>query len=237
MKEVLARFLSLLKTENPACLNCGKEVFQGELLCASCEEKYLPPEHVCKVCGRKLSEEGVCAECKQRFPAFTLARSCYSHEDTARNLLLRYKRGDRHLEKLISSALVSGFARYYAGESFDGIVYLPCSKREMTKKGFYPPKDLAESLSREIHLPLLTCLTKTRRTKKQKTLSFSKRKENVKNAFSASKDAKGKSILLLDDVMTTGATVEEAAATLKKRGAEKVCVLTFTSVPFRTELD
>ena len=105
------------------------------------------------------------------------------------------------------------------------LVPIPLSKRKLKWRGFNQAEEIAKELAKLLKIPLISdCLIKTKETKDQVELSEKERKENVKNAFSVKNKEKilGKNVLLVDDVFTTGSTMEEAAKVLKKAGAKKI---------------
>ena len=115
----------------------------------------------------------------------------------------------------------------------DVMVFVPMLKKDQRKRGFNQSYLLAKELSNIISVPVLEdALVKVKKTKKQVGLKRKDRKVNLKDAFklTSSKDIKDKSVLIIDDVMTTGSTVERIAELLKKKGAKIVKVLTVASV-------
>ena len=127
------------------------------------------------------------------------------------------------------------FQTHYSHVAFDGVTFVPLSPKDYAARGFSPAEELAKVLSKLTGLPLLPLLKKVRRTRKQKELPALARAKNLKNCFACA-DAKGKILLLIDDVMTTGATANEAVNALKAKGAKAVYLLTATSVPYQPPL-
>jgi ComF family protein len=119
-------------------------------------------------------------------------------------------------------------------ERIDAIVPMPIHWTRRLTRGFNQCESLASELSRHTGLPVLKALTRTRRTQKQSSLAGAWRRRNVKGSFSAAHaQIRGKRLLLVDDVLTTGSTVNEAAAELKRHGAARVAVLTVARVDRR----
>ena len=110
----------------------------------------------------------------------------------------------------------------------DIICYVPMTKASEKKRGYNQCRLMARNLSNDINVPISNCLKKIKDTREQKTLTKEERMINVRGAFKVinSKDIKNKNIILIDDVMTTGATTEECRNILKKSGAKKIIVLT-----------
>lgn len=110
--------------------------------------------------------------------------------------------------------------------SADCIIPIPLSYEGLRKRGFNQSSLIARMIAKYGHIPLdADSLRKIRETRPQSSLPLVERKENVKNAFVCDSDMKDKSILLVDDVVTTGATVNECAKALKKAGADSVTVI------------
>ncbi len=99
---------------------------------------------------------------------------------------------------------------------------IPISKKRLNYRGFNQAEELAKKLSLRLNLKTKNVLIKTRETDSQVDLDKDQRKKNIENVFSLAEDIKGKNILLIDDVFTTGATIDEAARILKQNGAKQV---------------
>ena len=111
--------------------------------------------------------------------------------------------------------------------SVDCIVPVPLSGNRLKQRGYNQSEVLAEAVSERFALPVRTdLLTRVRETEKQSLMTREQRLKNLKGAFSASKDCRGLSIVLVDDIKTTGSTLSECAKELKKRGAVRVYALT-----------
>lgn len=233
LKNALEHFF---RRENFSCLACGKDLFDGSFLCEDCQESFpFNDGAVCLKCGRKQAEDEMCMECRSFLPAFEMARSALCHTGSGKKMLLRYKKGRRHLEEFLGKQLFLTYQTHFSHVAFDGVTFVPLEKRDYAARGFSPAEDLAKILSKLTGLPLLPLLKKVLKTRKQKELPASARAKNLKNCFACG-DAKGKTLLLIDDVMTTGATANEAVNALKKKGAKAVYLLTVTSVPYQPPL-
>ena len=129
---------------------------------------------------------------------------------------------------------VEGFAaemaevvrREYGGLPFDCVTAVPLHKRELLDRGFNQAEKLGQALARRMGIPYATVLTKITATAPQKELSAVERSGNLLGVFDVCGDVAGKTILLVDDVITTGATLDECAKMLKIFGAEEVYAVT-----------
>lgn len=221
------------EAHNYTCDVCGGEVFGGERVCKRCLDA-LPWNNklICPYCGRKVLEAGACIECKAKPLSVSAARSVFTYEGEAARLVLRMKRGERYLCATLVDFLLP-FAELFV--DVDAITYVPMTPRSERKRGYNQSFLLAQGLSDKTGLPLLACAEKVRETKAQKTLSRRAREENLKGCFKITDRSavKDKSVLIVDDTMTTGSTASELAERLKSAGAQYVYLLTVTSVQLK----
>lgn len=220
----------------PLCHNCKAFIPDAGALhiCPACREQIqLITSPICHVCGIPFAGTGddhACGKCLTHQPSFDIARAAAVHEGDFRNLIHTFKYNRKiHLRRplaLLAVELLTGFVRQ---EKPELILPVPLHTERLRKRGFNQAILLGELLSREWKIPMeRRTLLRLRRTEPQVALSAAERRDNVKGAFGISATAKltGKRILLLDDVMTTGSTVDECARTLKKAGASRVIVVT-----------
>lgn len=217
------------------CLLCGVKVppDAGEL-CAGCLETFpnnTPP--FCPFCGQgRLLEPdpACCPSCQGRPFLFDQAWSAMLYEGPVRDCLHHFKYRERYLlSKPLTERLVRFAQRFLPLRGFDAIVPVPLSRRRENERGFNQSFLLSRGLSRALDLPLLRhSLVRWRQTPSQISLSREGRLKNVAGAFRVKQlpPLQEKRLLLVDDVFTTGATVNACAAVLKEAGAASVSVLT-----------
>lgn len=235
MKNILAKFFAMLKgyddTYNFTCDICGREVFENERICAQCR-KTLPWNNgaMCPFCGRKTGEPGACIDCKERPLEVSKARSVFSHEGEPMRLVLRFKRGAKYLYRTIAGEMLPLAEREF-GDA-DALVYVPMTEKSERKRGYNQARLLARELAERLGKPCLDVVVKQKDTEQQKTLTRSERQTNLKGCFHVTDRAavKGKRILIIDDILTTGATSDEISEILKRAGARDTYLLTITSV-------
>jgi len=224
----------------PRCLGCGGIVEIQGRLCAGCWRAltFLGPPH-CRLCGYPLphaaAEAPLCGGCTLEPPAFDRARAALRYDEGARGLILAFKHADR-----TDSAPLFGRWLARAGAELladaDLIAPVPLHRWRLLKRGYNQAAILARALARESALPLVPDLLQRRRaTPSQQGLSAQGRLANVTPAaFRAHPWRRarlsGRSVVLVDDVMTTGATVAACAAVLRRAGAQRVDVLTLARV-------
>jgi len=216
------------------CLLCGEEIFNGEYFCDKCKAE-LPKNDgaICGHCGRKVvSFEPYCTTCKGIIVALDKCRSAFSYEKPISTLIKRAKYGNhRYIIEYFAEELSFLYLKNYFNA--DGIVYIPMTKKAERKRGYNQGKILAKKLSERVGTPVLECVEKVKETKRQATLNRTERLKNLEGAFRVidKKSVKDKTILIVDDVTTTGATAEAIAVRLKKSGAKTVYLLTVASTP------
>lgn len=195
-----------------------------------------PPK--CMFCGALMpnTEELICAKCRKDLPFtknggvlkgnfFTSCVSPLYYENDVRNALLRYKfnRTTAYAEPL--GKLIAACIEEYIDRQVDIISWVPLSKKRLRKRGYDQARLLAEAVSKELGIPCKPLLKKVRHTKPQsKTGSAEKRRSNISAAYIVIDPSlvNGKTILLIDDIVTTGSTFAECARMLGMSGAERV---------------
>lgn len=214
------------------CDLCGREIFGGEKLCAKCLSELPAIESRCPRCGREVVGGGFCLDCKYRPPAFDMARSPFSYEGGAAELLLRFKNGQKYLGETLARFMIPMLAAF---PDADCLSWVPMTVRAEKKRGYNQAFLLAEKISEASGLPLLEPAVKLRETAEQKTLGERARNVNLRSSFRLKdpKEAEGRHIVIVDDTMTTGSTLGELSKLYRNAGAARVYGLTFTSVPMR----
>jgi ComF family protein len=217
----------------PRCPCCGEIVDGDDRFCANCFGQLHalgPPQ--CACCGVPLPHEGdaaaQCGACLSAPPTFQRARAPFAYGGPARQLVLALKHGRRlHLARMMARAMLRT-----AGELPEDavIVPVPSHRWRLFQRGFNQAAEIARHLSRQSGRPLaVDALARTRATPNTKGLTRKARQKNVQGAFRVAHadQIKGRTIVLVDDVMTTGATVSACAEKLAKAGARQVEVLTY----------
>lgn len=228
----------LLNWVYPAhCYHCQRPLNPAgnPLLCGDCRrwldrQRITPP--LCGTCGLPLSgRDGMteCVNCRMLRPRYRLARSIFTYSGPAESIVHSFKyEGNYFLgPRLLKRAINRDWFPADLG-GYDSVVPVPLHSRRRRDRGFNQAAMLGRVISRDRQLILLRdALRRERNTPKQASLSRSKRRENVKRAFiQGRQEVKGQKVLLVDDVMTTGATAGECARTLSRGGAEVVDVFT-----------
>lgn len=221
--------------DNFTCDICGREIFDGGRLCDKCKKTVEFNEGaVCPLCGRRTSYDFLCLECKAEAPLFDKARSAIVYDGGGKVLVQRFKNGSPYLKKYFAELMAEKCADFEGAEC---LLFVPMTARAKRRRGYNQSELLANSLSKLTHLPVIDAITKTKETPQQKSLFKRDREDNLKGCFKVDGEKiKGKRLILVDDVLTTGATANTLCALLKKHGADKVYFLSVASVEYVRQL-
>lgn len=238
LKVLFRKLRSKLYLDGPVCSACGKELLSHIRggLCPECEKTSVKlSTDICGKCGRALANEAeFCDTCIRNERAFVRARSCYVYEGAPKKFVYRLKFGGRrYLAAFIAEAMVDRYLD--CGFECDCVVAVPLSAKRKRKRGYNQAELIAEELSSRLKLPLIDgALVKTKENKSQAKLKRREREENVRGVYevTAPEAFKGRRVLVVDDVMTTGATLGEVSRVLYKAKARSVEALTYCSTRF-----
>jgi predicted amidophosphoribosyltransferase len=203
------------------CLVCA---IGGAPLCATCRAR-LPPltPPLCVRCGAPTAwPVARCRECAGRRLAFASARAALRYDEQVRRLVRAWKeQGQRGLAEDAAAIVAERLARPVAGL----VTFVPPDPGRRLTRGYHPAQRLAQALARRWQLPCEPRLERSGGSHRQRGLSLAERRRNVRGAFRAA--AVRGTIVLVDDVYTSGATADAAASALRAAGARRVEVVTF----------
>lgn len=215
------------------CPVCGEIVLpKGSLICPGCMAKLSWVRRpVCKKCGKEVADGTIeyCYDCTRHKRTFDYGLSLINYDDTASRSMARIKYNNRreYLD-FYSEAMVRKMGKRIQSMNGDVLVPVPVHPSRRRERGFNQAEELAVRLSGPLGIPVNTAILKReRKTAPQKSLDSSGRLKNLEQAFSASALPPGiKNIILVDDIYTTGSTVEACTRVLRKAGAENVYFVT-----------
>ncbi|MCX6966927.1 MAG: ComF family protein [Verrucomicrobia bacterium] len=226
-------FLDLLYP--PHCTLCLCKTTAGEHLCATCRKKApVIRAPFCDTCSQpfpgQIESAFLCPNCRERHFEFTCAVACYQSRDGVREVVHRFKyNGKIYLRHVLVDWLAETLKDpRLQTPACDRIVPVPLHPTRERERGFNQAHILAEGLARRSGIPLAHCLKRIRYTTTQTIFDREERMENLRGAFQLRQSAQVRNLhlLLIDDVLTTGSTVDECARVLRDAGAASVRVAT-----------
>lgn len=219
----------------PVCHICRSHISEPQHLhiCPTCLEALTPvTSPCCPLCGVPFHANGtdhLCGNCILHPPHFDTAHAPYLYEGALRDLIHSFKYDHRmQRRQVLTLLMLTGTAPLLRCQSPDLIVPIPLHVSRLRERGFNQAALLGAQAARLLALPIaLTALARVRSTVPQIELAAHERQVNVKDAFAVTQPVliHGKNILLVDDVITTGSTMNECARILKKAGAAQVTAL------------
>ena len=217
------------------CPVCDKPVLpKGIILHPFCENRLpLISEPLCKKCGKQLSseDEEYCPVCRMKNRVWDGGRSVYRYHGVAGSMIRKVKRDGTEPTLRFLAKQMKRHCRLFLSETgAECIVPVPLHRKKQQKRGFNQAELLAEALGKELGLPVKNLLQKTKQTKDQKYMSLEQRSRNVADVYRIRNEAKGvampRSVLLMDDIVTTGSTLTACARALKEAGVKEVYFIT-----------
>jgi ComF family protein len=219
------------------CEGCGNAMIGSDPghICWDCSRAFRLIRHpYCDQCGDpsdgELSGTYTCSLCRQNPPSFDKARSAVRYRGAVKSVIQAYKyRQAIHLTQDLASLLEAGFRASVSLDCIDAVVAVPLHSTRQRERTFNQSDLLAGWLANKLGRQFgRDCLRRVRATDSQTTFNANDRRHNVSDAFDVvrSEWVEGRRILLIDDVMTTGATLHECSRVLKNAGAVTVIALT-----------
>ncbi len=226
--KLFEKFLDVLYPNDISCIICGDDIFNDNLYCV-CEKckTNLPfiKGKVCKRCGLPInSMANYCDRCQRHQHSFDRAVATFYYRDEIARCIKELKFENcryfaKHLAKFMADTYIEN------NFDCDVIVPVPMHINRLKERGFNHSELLAYHLSEFVQIPLDTqSLVKCVNTKTQVKLNYEQRQKNLINSFKVvnRKAIKGKNVLVVDDVFTTGSTMDNCAKALKSAGANKI---------------
>lgn len=222
--------------KNHSCISCRREIVDGTRfsLCKNClDEIEKLSGNLCKICGDCVLEDNlICDRCKLCEYSFDESKSFAIYEDIASKLVKRFKySGKKYYAKHLAELMVLN-KNYF--DEIDIITFVPIGEKRRKERGFNQAEELAKEIGKLTNIPVFGILEKIGTERHQAGLSQKDRQKNLsgtlKFASDLDVDLKGKTILLIDDVFTTGATLSECSKVLKsdkRNKPAKICCYTF----------
>ncbi len=224
-------FWNLLFPENIKCIICNDELpcDNDFCLCEDCVKHlpFMPSDNICLKCGAPTKSGNYCLHCKQAGRHFEKHRSVFAYSGEIINTIQNFKYSNaKYLAPYLGNLLVDKFKK--EGWVVDMVIPVPLHEMREKERGYNQSLMLSrqfEKIALEINT---TALVRTKYLTQQAILTGKERLTNLKQSFKVvnKKEIKGKTILLIDDIFTTGNTINACASTLRKGGAKEVYALT-----------
>lgn len=218
----------MLRLLYPAhCVLCGGEGSGDRDLCGDCFAELPWNRHPCPRCAVPLPADAdtpLCGECLRRLPSWDEARSPLAYAFPVDKLVQQFKfAGELATGRLLGGMLADFLAA--GSDRPDCIVPVPLHPSRLRERGFNQAMELARPISKRLKTEVrIDLCERTRATEVQSRLDAAERRKNLKDAFAVTADVQGMHLALLDDVVTTGATMEELSRALRNAGARRISV-------------
>ena len=204
-----------------SCVLCGAETKKTPL-CAPCHTQ-LPyqPAQCCPICALPVTQNDICGQCLKHPPTFdhTLAAFVYAFPVNSLIHALKYG-GNLALAGILADPLI---ALAENTTKPDLLVPMPLHRNRLRERGFNQSMEIARIISRKLDIPILDAgCERILDTLPQASLNLKQRADNIRGAFACSKNLEGLKVVIVDDVMTSGATINELSKTLRAQGAKEV---------------
>lgn len=212
----------------PRCPICDEVLELRQLICQECPEEieYIG-EPVCKKCGKPIENERAeyCYDCMKQSHVFETGKAVFHYRGAIKDSLYRFKYGNRQeYAQFYAWETVGRYEAWIRARGIQAIIPIPLHKKRQRKRGYNQAELYARFLGEMLDIPVITnTLYRVRKTKPQKELDDAGRKNNLKKAFKCKENiVQLKYILLVDDIYTTGSTMDAAAEVLKNAGIKKI---------------
>jgi ComF family protein len=226
------------------CLICALES-NDKLICSYCEKKILSPRHFCLHCALPLNKTAnYCGDCLQKDYLFDHIHALGDYKKPLSILIkqLKYQQqliAGELLAELLTKSILSRYNKQQL-TSFDYLLAVPLHPKKLRQRGFNQAQIIADSLHKALGIPLLeNYIIRNQNTVPQEGLSISERRNNLTNAFAVdpgtTQQITGKNIIIIDDVVTTGATINSLCKHLKNKGAHDLIIFCISRTALNRE--
>lgn len=214
------------------CIICGDDLPEKSRygVCDRCKMSY--NNKFCLRCGRAMKNMAdYCDRCQSEAPPFDIARAPFVYEGDVRTLVHRMKFGSaKYLAPFMAQYMADCY--FESGFRADLVTFVPMHPKRIKRRGYNQAEKIAAALSALIDVPLFPTLERIKATKELAKMKRKERAEEIEGAFAlreSDRSVKGRNIVIVDDVFTSGATSGECVRALKKAKCGKVMVLTFAT--------
>ena len=207
----------------PICLNCRTDPESNHGLCEKCLQLISLNATCCEICARPLTQNLVCGQCQKIPPFFDRALTPLLYVDPVDRFLCGLKYREQFSFARFAAGVMTNHDLKTGQKAPDMICPVPMTSKTLRKRGFNQSAFIGQLIAWKLAIPMSSNLIlKTRDTAHQSDLKAKERQNNLKGAFECKRQVRGRHIVVVDDVLTTGATANEISKTLKKYGASRV---------------
>lgn len=236
VKKIINRIISIIYPNR--CISCNEILnFKKKWLCSKCECDFALKEHKrCKICGRIIYHNGNCRTCNREKRYFDRGHSVFEYKDAVRKGIMNFKyKGLYSYGNFLGKAMAEYALDYVIADmDFDYVTAVPLHYKRLRDRGYNQSEILARIVAKAIGTEYKMLLERRINTRALNRLGGEERRKEIKGAFSIKKgvSVEGKNILIIDDIYTTGATINECCKELKKN---KASVTDFFTLSCRSE--
>ncbi|WP_413700247.1 ComF family protein [Psychromonas sp. KJ10-10] len=227
------------------CLVCAL-TSNNKLICLHCEKNILSQRQYCFNCALPLNNSAdYCGDCLQKDYIFDHIHALGDYTKPLSILIkqLKYQKSlisGELLAELLLKSVLNRYSKQQLSE-YDYLLATPLHSKKLRLRGFNQTQIIADSLHKSLNIPLLeNAIIRDKQTTAQEGLSVTKRRKNLANAFklkqSSTQEIAGKNIIIIDDVVTTGATMNSLCKYLKKQGANKLTIFCISRTALNKEI-
>lgn len=253
--KAIEKIIEIVYPKNLNCIFCNMPISRDNKysMCKGCFEEIIFIKNGCEKCGKakinvNLDEDIYienCSYCKNRKFLFDRNISILEYGELSRKLVFSLKYGKKtYISKIMAEIMTDSLYeldKVQDIEEVDYIIYVPLNKKRLRQRGFNQSQKLAMYFSDFMGIECVDMLIRNKNTKKLHKLNYKNRKKELRNVFSVDENfvnkIEGKNIILIDDIFTTGSTVDEISKLLKLNGANSVISLTFLTGKYIKDVD
>lgn len=237
IKEIINTILNYIYPQNITCIICDNPIKLTNTysLCKDCFKEIHFILDGCNKCGKptiihNLERESLldCSYCYNKSYYFDKSISCIEYNEISKKFVLDYKyKNKTYLCKYIAYIMKEKFEM--ENIDVDYILFVPLHKKRQNKRGFNQSEKIAREFGKLVNIPVLDCIERTKNTKQLYKLTKIERQNELKNGFQVKENIsliKNKKIIIIDDIFTTGSTVNEISKILKLNNIGHICILT-----------
>ena len=214
----------------PTCLLCGAPGLAYRDLCLGCYRDLPRNDNACRRCALPITGGTLCGQCQRSPPFFDHALAPLRYQTPVDFLIQGLKFHRQLVVARLLGELLAEVLEHVSPPEF--IIPIPLHRQRLRQRGFNQALELARPVARQLHIPLLSNhVRRTRPTPAQSTLDLKTRQANVREAFALNSAIPGRHVAIVDDVMTTGSTVNELSRLLRRAGVEKIQVWACARTP------